>query len=149
MRCARSADASPASRPSYSSQAHEGVDGGVMPVGRLMVVLELLDERQSLPGLRVATGPQSREETGFFVGRMRQSGSLEIPEGLLQRTTILEGELAASDLQVDRHEELQEMLDTAMTIAEQAEGFTEVMVRTTTERDGHKGLRPRSFRRVW
>ena len=117
--------------------ADERVHDGVMGVGRVVVVFELLHHGQHPVSLGVATGAQAGKQAVFLVSGMVRRGRLEVLQGPLERLAVIGRELAPGERPVDGDEHLQEMLDAPVAVAQQAERFVESVIGPGPDLDTH------------
>jgi hypothetical protein len=104
----------------------------------------VIQRRECVLGGGVGAVAQSWEQAHFFIRRVLGGRNREVSNRSLERTPIRGSQGPAGRLCRDRYENMEKMLDTSVTVAQQAKRFIETVVRTLTNLDRHVTSRRQS-----
>ncbi len=103
----------------------------------LMVVFQGIQRRERGGCLWIALLAQPGEQADFFIRRMLRRGHGEVPERALERAAIRRCQRAACSVIRDRCEDVQEVFDPSMAVAQQTQWLVETVVRTLADLNRH------------
>jgi hypothetical protein len=123
---------------------HKHTDGGVVGVGLIVIMFKTVYQRHRCHSGRVAATPKSREETLFFIGRVLWRGNGEVSQRCFERAAVCKRQRPASGLGVHDSQDMKEVLDPSMAVAQQPERFIQVVTWWLSDPNWHCSLQASS-----